>query len=104
MTESSGETSPVTSVIEELEVLSTDFRSALEIYASRIEAEILSVRTAVERAEGKSGKLSSAKLRDLRDMLTLLRKFRIKPDKGRRKDLKKIDALIGDLALLTESW
>jgi len=49
-------------------------------------------------------KIPAAKMRDLRDMLTLLRKFSIKPEKGRRKDLKKIDALVGDLTMLIEQW
>jgi len=49
-------------------------------------------------------KVPPAKMRDLRDMLTLLRKFSIKPEKGRRKDLKKIDALVGDLTMLIEQW
>ena len=34
------------------------------------------------------------KIRDLRDMLTLLRHRQLKPDKGRRKDLKKIESVV----------
>ena len=37
------------------------------------------------------------RIRDLGDMVTLVRKIEVKPIKGRRKDLKKIDATIGDL-------
>lgn len=91
------------SVVEELETLRSDFRASLEAYATRIESEITAIRTAVEK-DGKKAKVASARMRDLRDMLTLLRKFQIKPEKGRRKDLKKLDSLVGDLTLLIESW
>lgn len=91
------------SVVEELETLRGDFRAALESYATRIEGEISAIRDAVEK-DGADLKSSSAKMRDLRDMLTLLRKFQIKPEKGRRKDLKKLDSLVGDLTLLIENW
>ena len=45
-----------------------------------------------------------AQLRDLRDMLTLLRTMQIKPQEGRRKDLKKIESVISDLELLAAQW
>ncbi len=90
-------------VSEELDVLKTDFRSAIEIYASRLETEIEQVRATV-LAETKRKKIAPAKLRDLRDMLILLRKFSINPEKGRRKDIKKVDTLVGDLTLLIENW
>ncbi len=90
-------------VSEELDVLKSDFRAAIETYTARIEAEIEQVRTTV-LAQTKRKKIPSDKLRDLRDMLTLLRKFSINPEKGRRKDLKKIDTLVGDLTLLIEKW
>lgn len=91
------------SVVEELETLRSDFRASLESYATRIEGEITAIRLAVEK-EGGGVSPTNAKMRDLRDMLTLLRKFQIKPEKGRRKDLKKLDALVGDLTLLIETW
>lgn len=97
------ESSPAKSVVEELDALRAEFRAALSAYASRIEEEIGSVRAAANTVAEKKT-IPPAKLRDLRDMLTLLRKFAIKPEKGRRKDLKKIDALVGDLAMLIEGW
>jgi uncharacterized protein YfkK (UPF0435 family) len=97
------EASPMKAVAEELDLLRKDFRSALETYAARIEEEIAQVQTAVQGITSRK-KISASRLRDLRDMLTLLRKFQIKPEKGRRKDLKKIDSLIGDLMILIEHW
>lgn len=103
MKEPTSDASPMKSVVEELESLRSDFKAALDSYGTRIESEISAIRSAVEK-EGNSESPSIAKMRDLRDMLTLLRKFQIKPEKGRRKDLKKLDALVGDLTLLIETW
>ncbi len=97
------ETSPARTAITELDALRDEFRSALQAYASRLEEELGLVKKSVSEQAAKK-KISAARLRDLRDMLTLLRKFSIKPEKGRRKDLKKIDALVGDLAMLIENW
>jgi hypothetical protein len=97
------EASPMKAVVEELDMLRSDFRAAVESYAARIEGEITLAQETV-LAELSKKKCSQSKMRDMRDMLTLLRKFSIKPDKGRRKDLKKIDSLVGDLALLIENW
>jgi len=97
------ESSPAKSVIEDLDALRTEFRSALLAYAGRIEEEIGLVQETVSKLSSRK-KIAPAKMRDLRDMLTLLRKFSIKPEKGRRKDLKKIDALVGDLTMLIEQW
>ena len=43
-------------------------------------------------------------IHDLRDMLTLLRTLDVKPEVGRRKELKKIESLVEDLRLLSERW
>ncbi|MGI9087048.1 MAG: hypothetical protein ACR2HH_04785 [Chthoniobacterales bacterium] len=43
-----------------------------------------------------------AQIRDLGDMLGLLRKLKLKPEKGRRRDLRKIDSVIEDLVLLCQ--
>lgn len=97
------EASPTKAVVTELQNLRTELREAAASYATRLESEIERVRVAVET--GSTAKnLSSAKIRDLRDMLTLLRHRQIKPDKGRRKDLKKIESVVGDLAMLIENW
>ncbi len=97
------EASPAKSVIEGLSLLHDEFRAALQIYAGRIDEDLSRVQQAVLTETGKK-KFSPAKLRDMRDMLTLLRKSPIKASKGRRKDLKKIDALVADLLLLIEHW
>ena len=97
------EASPIKAVVTELQNLRTELREVAHSYATRLESEIERVRVAVET--GSTAKnLSSAKIRDLRDMLTLLRHRQIKPDKGRRKDLKKIESIVSDLGMLIENW
>ena len=52
----------------------------------------------------RSADLPNSEIHDLRDMLTLLRTLEVKPEAGRRKDLKKIETLVEDLRLLSERW
>ncbi len=94
---------PFKTISEELEGLRTTLRGAVEAYLARLDAEIVQVTEAVEKEAAKK-KVSSARQRDLRDMLMLLRNASVKADKGRRKDLKKIDGLVDDLSMLTENW
>jgi hypothetical protein len=94
---------PFKSIAEELEGLRGTLRGTVESYLARLDAEIVQVSEAVEK-EATKKKVSTARQRDLRDMLMLLRNASLKAEKGRRKDLKKIDGLVGDLAMLTENW
>ena len=125
------EASPYKSVAQELEVLRVAFRLACRQYAERMEGKIAQVHERVvaagtaaaekEKTEqarpagasqptrnGMAARTKAADLlsqvHDLRDMLTLLRTMQIKPQEGRRKDLKKIEEIISDLALLTADW
>jgi uncharacterized coiled-coil DUF342 family protein len=101
MNSDGSEASPAKSVVSELQDLRAELRESASSYAARIDAEIERVRLAVESAGGNS---SGSKIRDLRDMLTLLRHRQIKADKGRRKDLKKIESIVSDLTMLIENW
>ena len=97
------EASPTKSVAEELQVLQKAFRECVEAYTSRIEGQIGQIHEKVLK-RAKNPKDSSAHLQDLRDMITLCRTLDIKPDKGRRKDLKKIDLLVDELCFITQNW
>ena len=97
------EASPTKAVVSELQDLRGELRDAVDGYAKRLESEIERVRVTVE-AGSTVKSLSSARIRDLRDMLTLLRHRQIKADKGRRKDLKRIESIVSDLAMLIEHW
>lgn len=103
MDTSGNDAAPFNVIAEELEEFRATLRGTVESYLARLDGEIAQVSAAVEKEAGKK-KVTSAKQRDLRDMLTLLRSASVKADKGRRKDLKKLDGLVGDLAMLTENW
>jgi len=93
--------SPAQSVLEELEKLRAILNESIAKYQLRLEGEI---DTLVETIQAKKEDSSSGKIRDARDMLTVLRNLDIKVEKGRRKDLRKIESILSDIALLTEKW
>src|SRR5262245_7914358 len=92
-------TSPVTSLEMELDKLRRDLRVTVRAYTARLEIALAESRAALETSKP-AEELSSEHLRDLRDLTILVRKRKLKPEKGRRKDLRKIDSLIEDLQYL----
>lgn len=103
MAEHGAEDSPIPSVLQELERLKASVHETLVQYELRMAEEINAVRDVLEK-QLRQPKLSHAKLRDIRDMLTLLRHVQVKADKGRRKELKKLESVVGDLTMLIENW
>ncbi len=95
--------SPLKSAREELDFLRKIFRELMGSYSTRVEGEIAQMREAVA-AEEKKKKHSSSRLRDARDIITLIRTLDVKTEKGRRRDLKKIDLLIEELNRFVENW
>jgi hypothetical protein len=95
--------SPMKSAGEELDYLRKTFREIIASYSARIEGEIEQIREAVTTEEKKK-KISTAHLRDARDIITLIRTLDLKAEKGRRRDLKKIDLLIEELRRFVENW
>ena len=95
--------SPAKSFAEEVEILRKSFRACLDVYASRVENELNHIKEAAI-SKSQAAQLSQNTIRDLRDMITLCRTLDIKPEKGRRKDLKKIDSLIEELTLMVDNW
>ncbi len=97
------DSSPATAAVEEIDRTRAVLREVLAAYGSRLDHELAAVREIVA-ARAAAPKIPSSKMRDLRDMLTLLRTLDIKPEKGRRKDIKKLDGIAGDLRMLVEHW
>ncbi len=69
-------------------------------YLRRLENELDEVTTWA-REQAHTPDLPKTRQRDLGDMITLVRKIEVKPRKGRRRDLKKIDATVADLRELS---
>ena len=90
------EVSPVTMLADELDAVRRDLRRTIRAYAARLEldlAESIAAVTRYKRVED----LSRERLHDIRDLTIMMRKRKLKPEKGRRKDVRKLDSLIRDL-------
>jgi hypothetical protein len=97
-----GETSPVRMLESELQLLRRDLRATVRAYAARLEiglAESAATLNSYKPAE----ELSRERLHQVRDLTIMLRNRKVKPAKGRRKDLRKIDSLITDLHLFMQN-
>jgi hypothetical protein len=90
------EASPVTMLTEELAALRRDLRRTIRAYATRLELDLAESAAAVDLSK-RTESLSRERLHDIRDLTIMLRKRKLKPEKGRRKDVRKIDSLIRDL-------
>jgi len=73
-------------------------------YVARLRRELADLTRALERAESASSGRSPREIKDLHAILKLITQLHINPEKGRRKDLKKIDSLIGDVQSIVDSW
>jgi hypothetical protein len=95
--------SPLKSVAEEINYLRKQAKQTITHLGRRLDAEIAQLGETV-LAEAASAKIPAAKMRDARDMLAMLRTLEIKPEKGRRRDLKKVELLVEDLRRMLENW
>ena len=91
------------SVAEELDFLRKSFRESVNAYATRIETQLTQIRERVIE-QAKSTKIQPSRIRDLRDIITLCRTLDLKPDKGRRKDLKKIESAVEEIQAMVQNW
>jgi hypothetical protein len=90
------EVSPVTMLTDELDSVRRDLRRTIRAYAARLELDLAESIAAVTRYK-KAEDLSRERLHDIRDLTIMMRKRKLKPEKGRRKDVRKLDSLIRDL-------
>ena len=96
----SADASPAKSLGAQLRNLRRLLRTTGRAYLRRLEAELDEVASWT-RAQAAAPEVPRSSIRDLGDMVTLIRKLELKPAKGRRKDLKKLDATISDLRELS---
>jgi hypothetical protein len=92
----SPESSPVTMLASELRALHRDLRTVANAYINRLETDLF-VGLAALRACGPIEHIPREMMHEIRDLTIIVRNRKLKPEKGRRKDLRKIDSLIGDL-------
>jgi len=89
----SPESSPVTMLVSELRALHRDLRIIAKAYTTRLETDLF-VCLAALRAYGPIEQVPREMLHQIRDLTIIVRNRKLKPEKGRRKDLRKIDSLI----------
>jgi hypothetical protein len=94
---------PTKAVLDEIKTFCRSFRQALDACAARMDENLDAVGAKVTALAG-SKKVPAGRGRDLRDMLTLLRGHKVNLEKGRLKDLKKLQGVAEDLAMLSEGW
>ncbi|HZE56432.1 MAG TPA: hypothetical protein VE031_01135 [Chthoniobacterales bacterium] len=93
------ETWPLHVLEHELDKLRRDLRATVRAYALRLEVELAESRAALGSLKPVE-ELPRERLTEIRDLMIHVRKRKLKPEKGRRKDLRKIDSLIEDVRLL----
>jgi hypothetical protein len=69
-------------------------------YVARLHREIVALTRVLEI----SARDGTAREKDLRGILKKIEQLHIDPERGRRKDLKKIDSLIGQIQAVVEGW
>src|SRR5439155_27281419 len=87
------ESSPLTMFESELRALHRDLRTIARAYIARLENDLL-VCLAALRSHGPIEQVSREMLQEIRDLTIVVRNRKLKPEKGRRKDLRKVDSLI----------
>ena len=95
---------PFQTVAEELAFLRKTFRDLAETYTAQIEGELTRLHSTISANSTSKKKLPGSRVADLRDMLMLLRSLDVKPAKGKRRDLKRIETLVEDLRTIVDRW
>jgi hypothetical protein len=95
---------PFKTVTEELTFLRKTFRDLVGTYTAQLEGEIAHLQAVVQTDSESKKKLPGSRGSDLRDMLMLLRSLEVKPTKGRRRDLKKVENLVEELRTIIDRW
>lgn len=90
------EASPVRQLELDLQQLRRELRTTARVYTKRLEHDLLAA-TAALNGYAPADELSREQLHRIRDFSIMVRQRRLRPEKGRRKDLRKIDSLISDL-------
>ena len=85
------ETSPVRQLEMELHVLRRELKITARAYTQRLERELVATAAALHKF-APAEELSREQLHRVRDFAIMVRQRRLRPEKGRRKDLRKIDS------------
>lgn len=88
---------------EEIDRVQSSLDDIARNYVSRLRAELAAIqRRVVEAAESRRPPRRIHD--DFAEMIELARSLQVKPQKGRRKDMKRVDGLIGELQSIVDKW
>ncbi len=106
--------SPSQPLVAELRQLRLAFREVLTAYGNRMEGqisqiiqdlnELAQVRPGEEEKGNGPSKMGRRISKDMEEMLILVRELKLKPEKGRRKDIRRVEDLICHLLMKTDQW
>jgi len=89
----------------EIHHLRSLFQETLEAFAIAQEGEIAQLVQPIQEAVKERGvKITRRRQQLLQEMIDRIRDLQVRPQKGRRKDLKKIESLVRQLVELAEKW
>ena len=97
------EASPAKTLLEQIGHFRTAGHGTLDAVRRSFDSRLDGIKSLLENI-GPADDIPQKKLRDIRDMLTILSDPRMKPEKGRPKDLKKMGAICDDLEMMVERW
>jgi hypothetical protein len=93
---------PIAEAADELKQLRSIARTAHRHALARLEGEIVRVLRCVAEEDG--GGSPGRRRGDVRRIIKELRKFDIRAEKGRPKDLRRLDWLVNHLASIVDEW
>lgn len=82
----------------ELNRLRSMFREIVENYAAKIEGEIAQVCEEVRELDGEDSEEA------IQAVCACLGRLKVKPEKGRLRDLKRMHELVKEMRSLAEAW
>ncbi|MFZ4777485.1 MAG: hypothetical protein ACOYM3_19120 [Terrimicrobiaceae bacterium] len=97
------EASPAKTLLEEIKNFREAGHGTLDAVRAHFDSRLDGITSLLENL-GAVDEIPPRKLRDIRDMLTILSDPRMKPPKGRLKDLKKMESIPDDLEMMVERW
>ena len=94
---------PVKPTLEELAFVRKALHDGTAHYLARIDGELNQIRDAVAKIAMEK-KVPKERMKGLRDLLLILREVEVKPEKGRRRDMKRIEEAAKEMRHIVETW
>ena len=90
-------------LVQHLRTLRSDFQDIIKKYSLAVQAQIEEMVRMVEN-ENTDESQRVLKLKDIEKIVDAIRKLKIKPQKGRLKDVKRIQALLDDITFILSTY